>query len=240
MIRVGIIAALPGELKPLVKGWERKLGTTGISCWWQRNEESVWIATCAGMGGDAATRAFAEAEKIGPLTSVISIGWAGALQQSYVAGEVYEISEVIDVRTAERYAVADSSSGLKLVTTPTVASAREKQRLAKGYGAALVDMEAATIGRLARARDIPFYCFKAVTDGVDANLPDFNPFVTRDGQFRTFAFAAHCALRPWYWAPLLQMGKNSGHAANALELRVRSFLNEQTNLRKNDGHDNSK
>lgn len=236
--RIAIIAALPGELKPLVKGWERKLETTGVTSWSLRHDNTVWIATCAGMGSDAATRAFAEAEKDGKLNSAISIGWAGALDHSSLVGEAYAVAEVIDVRTAERYGVADSSGGLKLVTTPTVASANEKRRLAKSYGAALVDMEAATIGRLARARDIPFYCFKAVTDGVDANLPDFNPFVTRDGQMRIFAFALHCASRPWYWAPLLRMGKNSVRAADALKLRVNSFLNELTNAKKSDGHDN--
>ncbi|HVJ09897.1 MAG TPA: hypothetical protein VM554_16075 [Acidisarcina sp.] len=226
MTRIGVIAALPGELKPLVKGWERKPGTAGIACWSRREDNREWVAACAGMGADAATRAFAEAEREGPLGGVISIGWAGALAPDYVAGEAYAVREVIDVRTSERYAASESPAGVTLVTTPTVASVREKQRLAKSYSAALVDMEAAAIGRLARARNIPFACFKAVTDGVDANLPDFNPFVTRSGQMRMPAFVLHCALRPWYWAPLLRMGKDSGRAAEALASQVLRFLNE--------------
>ena len=53
MSKIAIIAALPGELKPLVRGW-------------QRPEPNLWtgsiagreaIAVAGGMGAEAATRA---------------------------------------------------------------------------------------------------------------------------------------------------------------------------------------
>ena len=68
-------------------------------------------------------------------------------------------------------------------------TAREKRRLAATYDAALVDMEAAAIARLAAMRGIPFYCIKGVSDGFNDRLPDFNPFLTADGRFRLVPFA---------------------------------------------------
>ena len=47
MTRVAIIAALPGELKPLVRNWPSS-SRGNIHFWAQRNEEEEWIAACAG------------------------------------------------------------------------------------------------------------------------------------------------------------------------------------------------
>ena len=63
-----------------------------------------------------------------------------------------------------------------LATSPTVADEPEKRRLASTYNAALVDMEAAAIARLAAMRGIPFYCIKGVSDALADHLPDFNRF----------------------------------------------------------------
>ena len=85
MTRVAIIAAMPGELKPLVRGWPHSSRGT-IQFWALRNEEEEWIAACAGAGLDAATRAFAGIEDGGPIDLVISIGWAGALASDIEPG----------------------------------------------------------------------------------------------------------------------------------------------------------
>ena len=71
MTRVAIIAAMPGELKPLVRGWPHS-ARNGVEFWAQRNEEEEWIAACAGAGLDAATRAFAAIEDGGPIDLVFS------------------------------------------------------------------------------------------------------------------------------------------------------------------------
>jgi adenosylhomocysteine nucleosidase len=52
---------------------------------------------------DAATRAFAEVEKDGAVSQVISIGWAGALSEECKPGRAYHVSAVVDARTGERF-----------------------------------------------------------------------------------------------------------------------------------------
>jgi adenosylhomocysteine nucleosidase len=116
---------------------------------------------------------------------------------------------------------------LWLVTAAKVADAAEKQRLASTYQASLVEMEAAGIARLARMRGIPFYCIKGISDGYHDNLPDFNRFISKDGQFQLARFVFFVLFRPVYWPSLIRMGENSKKAARAIAASVRDLLDER-------------
>jgi adenosylhomocysteine nucleosidase len=227
MTRTAIIAAMPGELKPLVAGWPHST-RNGIHFWAQRNEEEEWIVACAGAGQAAATRAFSAIEDGGPIDLVFSIGWAGALREEIATGSAHNLAGVIDVRTGERFRCDAGAGDLWLVTSPRVATSAEKHRLASTYDAALVDMEAAAIARLAAMREIPFYCIKGVSDGLHDRLPDFNPFLAPDGRFRLIPFALSNLLRPWYWPALLRMGENSKRASQTIAESLLDFLNGQS------------
>ena len=234
MTRVAIIAAMPGELKPLVKlagpagsGWPHST-RNGIHFWAQRNEEEEWIAACAGAGQVAATRAFAAIEDGGPIDLVFSIGWAGALRPEIATGSAHNVAGVIDARTGERFHCETGAGKLWLATSTKVADRGEKRRLAATYDAALVDMEAAAIARLAAMRGIAFYAIKGVSDGFNDRLPDFNPFLTADGRFRQVPFALSSLVRPWYWPALLRMGENSKRASQSIVELLREFLQEQS------------
>jgi adenosylhomocysteine nucleosidase len=227
MTRTAIIAAMPGELKPLVVDWPHST-RNGIHFWAQRNEDEEWIAACAGAGQSAATRAFAAIEDGGPIDLVFSIGWAGALRPEIASGSAHNVAGVIDVRTGERFHCDAGAGDLWLATSPNVVGRAEKQRLAATYAAALVDMEAAAIARLAAMREIPFYCIKGVSDCLNDRLPDFNPFLTSDGRFRLIPFALLSLFRPWYWPALLRMGENSRRASQSIVELLRDFLDGQS------------
>jgi adenosylhomocysteine nucleosidase len=225
MTRVAIIAAMPGELKPLVRGWPHST-RNGIRFWAQRTEEEEWDAACAGAGQQAATRAFAALEDGGPIDLVLSIGWAGALASDVEPGTAHNVAGVIDVRTGERFRCDAGAGDLWLATSPKVAGASEKRRLASTYGASLVDMEAAALARLAAMRGIPFYCVKGVSDGFSEELPDFNRFISPDGQFKTAAFILYALLRPGYWPALVRMGENSRRASQSIAESLLNFLDQ--------------
>jgi adenosylhomocysteine nucleosidase len=235
MRRVAIIAAMPAELKPLTRGWQHER-QNGVDLWRWRFDGGEWIAACAGAGVDRAAKAFAEVEKSGELDSVISTGWAGALREELASGQTYDVSTVIDARTGERFVTAGPPSDCWLVTSPKVADAAEKQRLASTYEAALVDMEAAAIARLARMRGIPFYCIKGISDGYKDQLPDFNRFISKDGQFQLLRFVFFALVRPWHWRALIRMGENSSKAARAIAASVLDLLDERGNIRKLNGN----
>src|ERR1035438_2481044 len=251
MTRTAIIAAMPAELKPLTRGWRHER-SNGVDLWRWSFDGGEWIAGCAGAGVDRAAKAFAEVEKSGEVDSVISTGWAGSLREELVAGQAYDVSTVIDARTGERFRTpyADGSMNgtprsqnrdlghpdLWLVTNAKVADAAEKQRLASTYQAALVDMEAAAIARLARMRGIPFYCIKGISDGYSDQLPDFNRFISTDGQFQLLRFVFFALVRPWYWRALIRMGENSRKAARGIAASVLDLLDERGNNRKLNGY----
>jgi adenosylhomocysteine nucleosidase len=217
MTRIAIIAAMPGELKPLVHLWahERR---SGVDLWHTQRSNAEWIAACAGMGQQAATRAFAEVVRGGPVDRVISAGWAGALSEEIEVGKAYQAAGVVDARTGERFAVADAAARDPwLVTNPGVAGAQDKRRLAADYAAGLVDMEAAAIARLAAMRGITFGCIKGVSDGVGENLPDFNRFISPQGRLRLSRLLFFVLPRPWYWPALIRMGENSNKASQSLK-----------------------
>jgi adenosylhomocysteine nucleosidase len=211
MSRIAIIAALPGELKPLVGGWQRR----GRNLWAGRIAGHDAIAIAGGIGAAAVDRAvervFAE---LAP-DVVVSYGWTGALTCAVKPPAACAISEVVDAASGERFATR-CSDGYRLITLDRVARADEKRGLAAKHQAVMVDMEAAAVARMAAARQIPFYCFKGVSDGYNDQLPDFSRFIGLDGELRMAALLAHVAVRPKYWPSMLRLGKNSSAAASAL------------------------
>ena len=220
MKRIGIVSALPGELKPLVKGWQQR-GQFYIG----KIAEYEGIATAGGMGAEAATRACELLLSEGKLDALISYGWAGALSCGLKPPAACVIAQVIDSATSETYATA-SKEGQRLLTLDHVARPNEKRALAEKYQAPLVDMEAAAVARIAAAHNVPFYCLKGISDGYTDNLPDFNPFLGKDGQLRMPAFIAYALLHPKYWAALKQLGTQSQAAAANLASLVTESLSK--------------
>jgi adenosylhomocysteine nucleosidase len=223
MKRIAIIAAMAGELEPLVRGWPRE-SRHGVDLWRSRQGESEWIAACAGVGVNAAKRALEEIEKDGAIDSVFSIGWAGALREEFAGGQAYRVSGVIDARTGERFSVAGQSAECWLVTSDRVADQTDKRQLAAMYGAGLVDMEASGVARQAALRGIPFYCIKGVSDGFSDRLPNFNRFISKNGRFQSAQFIFFAMLRPWHWPALMRLGKNSAKASQSIAESVREIL----------------
>jgi adenosylhomocysteine nucleosidase len=230
MKRIAIIAAMSGELDPLVRGWQSSIHN-GVHLFRKRFETQEWIAAYAGTGVERAVKALAEIEKDGGVSLVISMGWVGALQEIYHVGNVYWVSTIIDARTGERFQSAHSSKPLILVTANKVADAAEKRRLATTYQAGLVDMEAVGLARLAEAKGIPFYSLKGVSDARDENLPDFNRFISHSGVFRFLPFLFYVLLRPAYWPALMRMGENSKKASKQMAFAVLDFLDEHGYVR---------
>ncbi|MDE3188884.1 MAG: nucleoside phosphorylase [Acidobacteriota bacterium] len=239
MTRVAVVAAIAGELEPLVKGWQHE-SRNGVDLWRWRHDEGEWVAACAGAGVAAATRAIAEIEKNGPVSFFVSTGWAGALRAEIEPGRVYNVSGVIDARTGERFRVAAGPEGPWLVTSPVVAGEAEKSRLASAYNADLVDMEAAAVARLAGIRAVPFYCIKGISDGFADQLPDFNRFLSPSGQFRLARFVVFALLRPWLWFALARMNENSRKASRGIAESLFDFLDERGHIRKRNGYPNFK
>jgi len=219
MSRVAIIAALHREIGSLVAGNhlqpDASLSRKKICIWTSRTA----VVAIAGMGAQRASLAVEVALAAGSVSEIISVGWAGACGSNISVGTVLRPKTVVDVRTGERFQSVDGD-GSTLATVATFAGPEEKRRLHAAYGATAVEMEAATVARLAEARGLPFRAIKAISDAVDSELPGIEEFHTADGQFREAAFGLHIALRPLLWRPVLKMAKGSKLAAENLCLEL--------------------
>jgi adenosylhomocysteine nucleosidase len=293
VIRTAIVAAMAGELKPLVhgpaRGW-RHQRRNGVDLWRRQAGEVEWVAACAGAGQSAAERALAEIERAGPVAQIFSVGWAGALKDWYMPGEAYRVHGVVDLATNTRLRVSPFSplrakDGARIgqpdlskiavsqvpksegpgapmtlprepvlsteagartgqqdiwlaTATKVLTGAKEKMDVAISYYADLVDMEAMALARLAKARGVAFHCIKGVSDGADADLPDFNPFLGADGRFKRLKFIVFALLHPRYWQALKQMGENSSKAAQRIAELVLEQLDPEGTIRKQNGYPN--
>lgn len=217
--RIGIVAALSGELKPLVRGWERH--PDGV---YESQQGSITaLAIAGGMGTDNAARAVQQIATHGALNALVSFGWAGATTCGVQPGMAYEVGEVIDEVSGMRYATAHEPNLVKLVTSPRILGRKEKRSRAEELRTSFVDMEAAAVAEAAKHRNIPFYCWKAITDTSTEELPDLNQFVV-DHHLQLGSLAAHVLVHPRYVAPLIRMGRNSRSGAAALAKTVQHWL----------------
>ncbi|MEO6829113.1 MAG: phosphorylase [Acidobacteriaceae bacterium] len=218
--RIGILAALPREIEPLIGGWpvrrqSRLDGTLIAEC-----EQA--IAVCAGMGSDRVAIALELAESCGPLHSIISVGYAGALREGTERNTVWWPATTIDATTGERYE-SEGGSGT-LVTLGRVAGREEKAQLARRWNADLVDMEAAVVARMAQMRNLPFRALKVVSDEAGDGMPDMNRFINERGGFREAAFAAHLVLHPWMIPSTIRLGRDSMRGSEEMARVLRRLL----------------
>lgn len=219
---LAIIAALPREVRGLVghAAPDPVLKKRGIFLY--RLPSAIVVA--AGMGAARASLALEAAVHAATITEVISAGLAGACSEGLCAGVAAEASTVIDTGTGERFRTAAEQNHTILVTDDAIAGVQEKARLAATYGAAMVDMEAATLARLAQARGLRFRAIKGISDAHDFELASLARFAGPLGQFRTVAFALHTALRPRQWRMAARLGSDSNKALQALHFRLRAAI----------------
>ncbi len=213
------------EVRPLVRSWKvRSIEHDGRAYRLFEHGEAALI--CGGIGAEAARRATeAVIREVGP-GRVVSVGFAGSLDAALEVGQVMEPRTVINAADGVRTEIG-SGEGI-LVSSATVAGKEQKIRLRKAYGASAVDMEAAAVAQGAEARGVEFAALKAISDGVDFDLPAMERFVANDGSFRSVRFAGHVALRPWLWRTTIILARNSSKAGRALCGAILSYIGRET------------
>jgi adenosylhomocysteine nucleosidase len=146
--------------------------------------------------------------------SLVSTGLAGGCDPALPVGSLVHAATVVDAQSGARFSGLGGAA--TVVTTHSIASVQEKQRLFASYGAAAVDMEAATVARLAQMHGLNFRAIKAVSDAHDFELSALSRFASPHGHFRTGAFALHTALRPRSWRHAMKLGAGSQRALRSL------------------------
>jgi adenosylhomocysteine nucleosidase len=221
MSRIAVVAALEREVSPLIQNWKiRSCEYNGRLYKFFENQDAVLV--CGGIGPEAARRATEAIVQEFEPSLIVSVGFAGALDAKLRVGDVIEPRTVIDAKDGSR---VDTGSGEGiLVTYSSVAGREQKEKLRTSFGAAAVDMEAASVARGAQSRDVEFGALKVVSDDSSFDMPAMEGFIGPDGSFRSAKFGFHVAVRPWLWVSTIALASNSARASRALSEALQGFL----------------
>lgn len=180
----------------------------------------------SGIGPEAAARA---AEAVGATrpTSLISVGFCGALHPGLHVGDLVAPDEVVDRRTGERFTpdpwLLERLPGRRGTLTTAERLARTPAQRAALDGVA-VDMESAAVARVARRARIPFAALRAVTDERRHRLPDLDACTDSRGRLAATACIAHLARHPADIPALVRLGPAAVTAGRTLRSGVRDLL----------------
>jgi adenosylhomocysteine nucleosidase len=223
--KFGIVAALEREIEPLVRDWagvERTHDGKTLKFF----EKGDVVLVCGGIGPGPARRATEAMISLYRLHHLQSVGYAGALREGTKVGAVICPARVIDMNDGSSVTI-DRGDGI-LLSASRVISAQEKSKLGSAYQANAVDMEAAAVAKGAHAKGIPFSAMKVISDDYAFNMPSTEMFVTPEGRFLSWRFALFALLRPWLWAAVVQLARNSRKATVNLCEAIEEELREQT------------
>jgi len=198
---VGIIVAMPVELAPLLERMESR-PVDGVELY----DFPDAIVAVGGIGEKHARHAAELVIEQALPHLLISAGIVGAISPKLKVGDVGRIREVVDVATGERYPA--EGGDWVLATSQDVSDTAEKLDLHAKFGADVVDMEGAAVGRVAKERGVKFAAVKAISDDADFDMPPLNRFI-EDGKFATRRFMVYIALHPSWWGTLSKIKKNS-------------------------------
>jgi nucleoside phosphorylase len=181
--------------------------------------QTAVLLAANGPGGSNALAGLEAACRAVAIKAVISTGFAGALAPELHVGDVFLAETVLEFGTGVEYSVslpecAEKAVRGRLLTIDSVAQdAATKGRL-RQTGADAVDMEAAALARGTQARQLPFYCIRAVSDDARASFEvDFNAARRPDGTFSGWRIAAQAGLSPRRWRHLMDL-KRAGKQAS--------------------------
>jgi len=168
-----------------------------------KNREMVLVQT--GMGKERAENATQFILERYPITSMISLGFAGALAPELKIGDVVACSTLycapgLEQKEGRLEPLAPDANLLSLasqgpgdgatrfclgsgVTVLQLDANRQKmEELSEAFHAHIIDMESYWIARIASARQIPFIAIRSISDTIQHSVQPFDRILASDGK----------------------------------------------------------
>ncbi|MEE9345917.1 MAG: phosphorylase [Methylococcales bacterium] len=221
MSRIGIIAALPEEVKMLTRK-TLQYGECLIS--------EQFIICAAGIGAKNATKACELLHSKGAV-ALFSWGCAGALDPKLSAGDLILPIRVTDskgsvIETSDSWGhklqtafstIKPFNRGLLIQSPTMITSVSEKQSLFNTTAAVAVDMESYSIGSYAQQHGLPFIACRAIADSAQTELPEqVVNAMDAQGKIDHRKVLPGTLLRPWTIGPMLRLGIHFRKAQSTL------------------------
>lgn len=216
-MKVGLIAPMPSELKPLV----RELAMQRVSPDDTRHYvgvigETELVATTSGMGTRLATQGTERLLSLGPFDHVMVVGIAGGMGTTKV-GEVILPEVVVDKDSGAEYRpqpLTEVNARGRLVTHDDFdMSPEEHQRLvAEGFVA--VDMETASVAAVCERSGTQWSVVRVVSDLVGVTPGDVIDLANPDGSPNVVAGLKYMLRHPTRVPGLVRLARDGVRAAN--------------------------
>ncbi|MCS7023686.1 MAG: hypothetical protein NZV14_02710 [Bryobacteraceae bacterium] len=178
------------------------------------------ILAANGPGPELACQAARTVAEHFPSSLFLSTGFCGGLQPDLQVGEIVAASEIRG-EDGQHYRARLPQTPLRsglIYSSSRVACTHEEKDALRQTGALAVEMEAASIAKVAQQAGQPFCCIRVVSDAWNEDLPlDFNCYRDAKGRFDRKRIAMAAAMQPFHLLrPLLRFRNNCRRAAEKL------------------------
>jgi adenosylhomocysteine nucleosidase len=186
-----------------------------------------------GVGGARAANAVRAALEWRP-DICIAAGLAGSLRAAHRLGQVLAARDIMELESGRTIGAdaallrrAEDCKAVPverlLTSAEMILSAEGKKRLGNMAGA--VEMESFAVAAEAAAKRIPVIAIRAISDGVDEDLPmDFGNLLDENGNVKGGKVARALARSPHKLPALVRLGTNSRAAAEKLAEFLERFV----------------
>jgi adenosylhomocysteine nucleosidase len=200
---IGVLAAMPSELKPFTR----------------RNKRSDVVTGVTGIGITRATKVAEAMLRSNTLDRLIMIGVAGGLKGTSI-GDVIVPETVIDYKTGKAVhpePLGNHRAVGTLMTTDGLFDDPELFAAFEADGVVALDMETAAVGAVCEAYNVPWSVFRAISDRPSDGLVDHAVFklAKPDGTPDFGAVTRYVLPRPWKVPGLLKLGRDLNRATRA-------------------------
>jgi adenosylhomocysteine nucleosidase len=193
------------------------------------------VLAVSGIGEERAYKTAKEILGLFPdALAYVSVGLSASLVPELSPGDIVGASEIVtasspfnthpcDPGLIEDVSKINFRTGKFAAASKTVITSLEKREIARASGAIALDMESGGAARGSIEAGVPFISIRAISDGLDEDLPaDFN-LLMPEGKMRWGRFIVYFMTRPAKIAPLMRLGRNSRLARERLGDAINLF-----------------
>jgi adenosylhomocysteine nucleosidase len=217
--RVGFLAPMPSELRPLARAASLRPGRLGdLSVQFGTIGAANVVATTSGIGMRAAAAVTERLLDASSISHLIVVGIAGGVGDTVSIGDVIVPEAVIDARNGSEYRPVSlphtTPRGLLQTSDEFVVGPEQVGRLA-ARGVIAVDMETASIAAVCVRRQCPWSVVRAISDRAGDTPIEVLGLARADGSPDLVAAARYVLTHPWRVPGLAKLGRDASRAARA-------------------------
>ena len=216
--RVGLIAPMPSELRPLIKALSlQRVKPDDTSMYVGVAGDTEIVATQNGIGTKLATEATERLLDTTPVDHVLVVGIAGGMGTAKV-GDLITPTVVVDGESGREFTpnyLGDTPTPAGKLVTSDLFDAPDSEvarRIADGFIA--VDMETAAVAAVCEARNVRWSPVRVISDLVGVTPPDAINLANPDGTANVGAGLRYLLKHPTRIPKMLRLGRESMAAAN--------------------------